>query len=88
MNKCNSCGYTHSETFDCSQSVKKHKEKTEPIRTQLVMALVYALREAENIYLETTESTMKECIYNIVEAINFTEKERQLFEFESQSIGI
>ena len=58
------------------------------MRKKLVMALVYAMREAENIYLEKQDSVMKSCIYDIVSNIKLTNAENILFYNECNALGI
>jgi hypothetical protein len=58
------------------------------MRTRLIMTCVYALREAENIYLEKLDATMKQQIYKIINELKFTDKERSLLEYELYNLGV
>lgn len=58
------------------------------MRKKLVMALVYAMREAENIYLERPEFVIKGKIYDIVANVKLTKAENILFYNECNALGI
>lgn len=58
------------------------------MRKKLVMTLVYALREAENVYYERPDFHIKDTIYDIIKACELTDAERQGFEIECNALGI
>lgn len=49
---------------------------------EFIMSLVYAMREAENEYLDSNykKNSWKELIYDIVNSSNLSEEERKMFE--------
>ena len=58
------------------------------MRTKLVMSLVYMIRYIENTEDEIQREVLKDCFYDLVKEIKLTDKERHLFEFEANNIGI
>ena len=58
------------------------------MRRKLVKSLVYAMREAENVYLERPDFAMKDKIYDIVATIKLTKAENILFYNDCNALGI
>ena len=58
------------------------------MRKKLIMSLVYACREAENVYLERPDFVIKGKIYNIVANAKLTKAENILFYNECNALGI
>jgi hypothetical protein len=58
------------------------------MRKKLVWLFVYAMREAENVYLERPDFDVKRHLYSIIEELKFTKAERKMFETECNALGI
>ena len=58
------------------------------MRKNLIMSLVFALRQAENEFERVGDDIMKTMILDIVENANLTVIEKRLFEVETHKIGI
>lgn len=58
------------------------------MRKKLVMTLVYAVREAENVYLERPDFNIKDTIYEVINACKLTKTERNLLEKEVNALGV
>lgn len=58
------------------------------MRKKLVMTLVYASREAENVYLERPDFHIKGVIWDIKNACKLTKQEDRLFVDECNALGI
>jgi len=79
------CSYCLQEDNDCECNGNKGAVKT---RTNFVMDLVYLYRHIENTEKKVDREVLKDDFFNVLEGAKLTDKERKLFEFEANNIGI
>ena len=58
------------------------------MRTKFIMSLVYLFGCIENLEEDELKSELKDRFIYMVEEAKLTDKERYLFEFETNNIGI
>jgi hypothetical protein len=89
-NKKQSEGDTIAQEFFKNKEADEQriKERKQVKRIRLIMELVYLTRSIESIDDTDLRDKLKDGLLNVINELNFTDKERTIFDYECNSIGV